>query len=196
MSLTVSLPAAESLTLRRWQPSGSSAGSSHVAAASANALSSPRSMVAADFEVLSVVKRGLALELDPVGALAEHAQPVGAQALGDVQVGVGSEELAHFLIGQVLQPHRQAPVVEPRGEHVAIEIARMTLELDRVAGAVGVVGARQRFVDRLFGGHSPLRGDTQHRYGKLAENLKNHKLTNPPWMLPRSKPGARRNASG
>jgi hypothetical protein len=92
------------------------------------------------------VALALAFELRPVGALAEHAQPVAAQALGHIQIGMLAQKLADFAIRAVLKAHGQAPVIEPRLEQVTVELLGVSCELNRVAGAVGVVGPEQRLI--------------------------------------------------
>ena len=92
------------------------------------------------------------------------------------------EELAHFAAGRVLQPHRQPPVVEPGLEHVAFELLGVLRELDRVAGAVGVVGAEQRTRRRrAFGARAaPAAASTQAKAAaRLRKTLKIIKLTIP-----------------
>jgi hypothetical protein len=99
--------------------------------------------VAADLQVIARIVGKLALELFPVGALAEDLQPVAAQALGDVGVAVLREKLARFAVGRVFELEGNPPVLDPGGEDMAFDLLGVARKLDRIAGAIGVESAEQ-----------------------------------------------------
>jgi len=94
--------------------------------------------VAADPDVVAGIFGRLALEFLPVGALAEHLQPVAAQQLRDIGIAVRGEKRPHFARLGVLQLERKPQVLDPGREDVPLELLRVARELHRVARTVGV----------------------------------------------------------
>jgi hypothetical protein len=70
--------------------------------------------VAADLEVVLHQHRQLLLEVLPVGALAQHLQPVGAQPIGEIAARLLLEEGANVGIGGLLDAQLDAPVLRVR----------------------------------------------------------------------------------
>src|SRR5207302_1326749 len=83
------------------------------------------------------------------------------------------QETAHLGWRHVLQPQRKAPVFEPWLEHMMIQLLCVLRELDRVAGAISVEGAKQRLIAAAAG--KRRRGGQVKRYTHSQYFLKNHR---------------------
>jgi hypothetical protein len=95
--------------------------------------------------------RVLALDLVPCGALAEPANPVGAQALGNVASLVALKEGANGLAIAAVHLHAQPVVFHVGRQFVIADAGGGLFQTGAIAVAEGIAGGQEGFVACLLG---------------------------------------------